>query len=75
MNLKLDDINVGDKILYRENKYSFYPVTVVSINKEHPAVLVSEEGSWMIFEPRDLFDERGMVKFILSDYDHTLLTN
>lgn len=75
MNLKLEEISVGDKILYRENKYSFYPVTVVAINKEHPAVLVSEEGSWMLFESRDLFDEAGMVRFILSDYDHTLLTN
>lgn len=74
MNLKMDNIKVGDVIFYRENIYSFYPVAVLAINEKHPAILVSEHGSWLLFEPYDLFDEKGMNDFILSGYDTSLLT-
>lgn len=72
-NLRLSEIQEGDVVLYRENRYSFYPVTVVAVNREHPCVIVSEEGHWMLLETVDLFDEQGMNEFICSGYDGTTL--
>lgn len=72
-NLGLAEIQEGDVVFYRDNRYSFYPATVVAVNRKHPCVIISEDGHWMLMETVDLFDEQGMNQFICSGYDGTTL--